>query len=100
MPIPPKFDVTKLTKQLAETPSRDDAHEQRETEQVMPGVVRRTTKPSITDVKKLDPVRPPNASTTNEDIERAEGEGMTGGPPPPRPEPKKKPHRKEKRHDH
>ena len=35
------------------------------------------------DVKASDPVRNPNASTTNEDIARAEGEGMVPAPVPP-----------------
>ena len=37
------------------------------------------------DIKANDPVRDPAASTTNEDIARAEGEGMVIAPPPRRP---------------
>lgn len=35
---------------------------------------------SVPDIKLTDPVRDPLASTTEEDIQRAEGEGML--PPP------------------
>ena len=70
-----QLDLKKLKKNIVRRPARDDVHEQRESDQELPGIVRRTM-PSLGDVKKLDPVRDPAASTTNEDLERAEGEGM------------------------
>lgn len=91
---PSQTDLKKLKKNLTRTPTRDDVHEQRESDQQLPGFVRRTM-PSLGDVKKLDPIRDPAASTTNEDLERAEGEGMVA--PPPQKNTKKK---KEKRHEH
>ena len=41
-----------------------------------------TTTETTIDIKANDPVRNPAASTTNEDIARAEGEGMVPAPPP------------------
>lgn len=38
--------------------------------------------PRKIDVKATDPVRDPAASTTNEDLARAEGEGMTAAETP------------------
>jgi len=51
---------------------------------VAPEVLKRRplAPPTIADVKATDPVPNPRASTTDEDIARADGEGMAPVPPP------------------
>ncbi|CAN5716643.1 hypothetical protein BH09MYX1_BH09MYX1_00080 [soil metagenome] len=73
-----------IKRRLASTPGKDDVHEQREKNQESQGLLKRSAPGDveIEDVKSTDPIRSPQASTTNEDIERADGEGMAPVAPP------------------
>jgi hypothetical protein len=67
---------------IVAAPGRDDVHEQRESKQHAPGIVRKPEKSEPRIVAPKDPLPDPRRSTTNEDIERADGEGMAPVPPP------------------